>query len=378
MPELNLKGLSLGELEEFAVSLGERSYRGKQLFDWIYSKEISDFRRMTTISTALRERLSTLASIDSITPRGEQHSAGDGTTKYLFELGDGRRIESVLIPPRTAFRDDEAGSEEEQKRLTLCVSTQVGCPLDCSFCATASMGFLRNLTAGEIVDQLLAVKRLSGRKITNIVFMGMGEPLMNYDGVMKSADIISTGMGITARRITVSTAGWVPGILRMAAENRRLKLAVSLHTMKDDLRRELMPVSKKYPLASLTEAVAEYCRKTKQRVTFEYILFDGLNDTPDDVRALASLTKRVPSKVNIIPYHDIGFARQGESGRRLRPTPRVRIEEFAHNLRKLHATVFVRGSAGEEIHAACGQLAVKHTAAGRIRSKSEPPPLPAS
>lgn len=369
MPALNLKGLSLRELEEFALSLDEKSYRGKQLFDWIYTREVTDFHAMTTMSVALRERLASLAVIGSITLRDEKHSPGDGTVKYLFELGDGRKIESVLIPPRTAFRGPGAEVEEEQKRLTLCVSTQVGCALDCRFCATASMGFMRNLNAGEIVDQVLRVKQVSGKKITNIVYMGMGEPLLNYDEVMKSVEIISTGLKITARRITVSTAGWVPGILRMAGEGRRVRLAVSLHTLDEDSRRELMPVSKKYPIAELLGAVSEYYRKTKQRVTFEYVLFDGWNDTTEDARALAALTRRIPSKINIIPYHDIGFTLPAGARPALRPAPPARIEEFAGKLRDMHATVFVRGSAGENIRAACGQLAVEH--ADRARNTGQ-------
>jgi 23S rRNA (adenine2503-C2)-methyltransferase len=380
MQQTNLKGLSLRELEEFALSLGEKPYRGRQLFDWMYNKQVSDFGAMTSMSADLRERLRAGASIDSIGLVDEKRSAADGTVKFLFELADGNRIESVLIPPKTAFRrpgsDDPAGEDDEEltagaggegepgqqglKRHTLCVSTQVGCALDCIFCATASMGFTRNLTAGEIVDQVLAVRRISGEKISNVVYMGMGEPLLNYDGVMKSVDIISSGMKIAARRITVSTAGWVPGIRRMAEEGRRVKLAVSLHSLDPEARAQLMPVTKKYPLVELLEATREFTRRTGQRVTFEYILFDGWNDRDRDLKALTSLAGSLPCKVNIIPFHDIAFTLPGAVTRGLRPSPASRIDEFARRLREKNVTVFVRSSAGEDINAACGQLAVSH------------------
>jgi 23S rRNA (adenine2503-C2)-methyltransferase len=358
MTMANLKGLTLKELEEFSLSIGEQKFRGKQLFDWLYTKEASSFTEMSSLSKPLREKLSDCASIDSLNVSKTQESDEDGTTKFLFELADGKQIESVLIPPRTAFQSREAKSEEEQKRLTLCVSTQVGCPLDCKFCATGTMGFLRNLTVGEIVDQVLLVKKLSGKQITNLVYMGMGEPLMNYDNVMKSIEIISTGMKIAARRITVSTAGWAPKIRQMADENRKMKLAVSLHTLDDQERTELMPINKKYNLEELLDAVQYYYKKIKQRVTFEYILFDGWNDRDEDIRRLVSLSKRIPCKVNIIPFHSIEFTHPTGLAAKLHPTSKQRTAEFVEKLRKAHVTVFVRSSAGEDIDAACGQLAV--------------------
>ena len=359
MNKPNLKGLTLTELEDFAASIGEKKFRGKQLFDWLYTREASSFSEMTSLSKELREKLASAARIDSLALVESQVSRHDGTTKFLTELHDGKRIESVLIPPRTAFQDRKAAREEEQQRLTLCVSTQVGCALDCKFCATASMGIQRNLTAGEIVDQVLLAKKLSGRKITNLVYMGMGEPLMNYDHVMNSADIISTGVKIAAKRITVSTAGWVPKIRQMADENRKVKLAVSLHTLDDAARSELMPVNRKFPVAGLLDAVQYYYRKVKQRVTFEYILFDGWNDTAADVAKLIKLAKTVPCKLNIIPFHSIEFVHPTGIAARLHPSPPRRIEEFVRQLRAAHVTVFVRSSAGEDIDAACGQLAVK-------------------
>ncbi len=382
----NLKGLSERELEEFAVSMGEKPFRGRQLFEWMYHKRASGFAEMTDLPASFRERLETGAAIGALTLRDERRSPTDGTTKLLFGLADGRNIESVLIPPKTAYRDGDDGPpddgtdgdgteardlKQERERLTLCVSTQVGCPLDCVFCATATMGFRRNLTAGEIVDQVMAAGRVAGRKITNVVYMGMGEPLLNYDEVMKSADIISTGLKIAAKRITVSTAGWTPGIIRMADERRRVKLAISLHTLDEVARTELMPVTKKHPLPGLLDAAEYYYGRTKQRITFEYILFDGWNDTDADIRRLVALLKRIPGKVNIIPYHSIEFSLPAPMPVTLRPAPAGRIDAFARKLRDRHVTVFVRSSAGEDINAACGQLAVRHagrattTAAGK-------------
>ncbi len=359
MTERNLKGLTLPELEEFVLSIGEQKFRGKQLFEWLYTREASSFGGMTSLSKAFREKLESVAAIDEIELVRSRASAEDGTTKYLFRLRDGREIESVLIPPRTAFSGKEAVGEEEQKRMTLCISTQAGCPLDCAFCATGTMGLQRNLDTGEIIDQLAQVKRESGRRITNLVYMGMGEPLMNYGNVMNSIDILTAGFGIAARRMTLSTAGWVPGIRKLAEEKRRIKLAVSLHTLDESLRSELMPVNRKFPLALLLESVAQYYAAVKRRVTFEVILFDGLNDRQEDLRALVTIAKRIPCKINLIPFHSIGFTHPRGISARLRPTPRERIEEFARRLREAHLTVFVRSSSGEDIAAACGQLAVE-------------------
>ncbi len=355
----NLKGLTQTELEEFALSIDEQKYRGKQLFDWLYMKEAVSFSDMSSFSKSLREKLSLSATIDSLKLVEQQVSKDDGTTKFLFELHDGKRIESVLIPPRTAFKSPDAAKEEEQQRLTLCVSTQVGCPLDCKFCATATMGFSRNLTVGEIVDQVMQAKTISGKKITNVVYMGMGEPMLNYDNVMKSIEIISTGLKITAKRITISTAGWAPKIRQMADENRKAKLAVSLHTLDEKARTELMPINEKFSIKELLDALQYYYHKVKERVTFEYILFDGWNDRDIDINRLIKLSKSIPCKINMIPFHSIAFTHPSGLAAQLHPTPAKRAEEFVRKLREAHVTVFIRSSAGEDIDAACGQLAVK-------------------
>jgi 23S rRNA (adenine2503-C2)-methyltransferase len=356
MNPTNLLGLTQQELADFAEQLGESRYRGKQLYQWLYAKRATKFAAMTDVSKDLREKLAATCEIAFPTLETRQQSEGDGTTKFLFTLVDGEKIESVLIPPRLAFQNREASGEEEQRRLTVCISTQVGCPLDCKFCATASMGYRRNLTAGEIVGQVLLAHTLSGKSITNVVFMGMGEPLMNYDNVMKAADIIIHGIGIAARRVTVSTAGWTDRIRQMADEQRKVKLAVSLHSANDETRMKLMPIARKFNLRELMSSLEYYHRKTRKRVTYEYIFFDGVNDSEKDVAQFIRLARHVPCKINVIPYHSIDFVAPTGMSATLRPSPRM--EEIVEKLRASDLTVFVRSSAGEDIDAACGQLAV--------------------
>ena len=308
---------------------------------------------MTDLPKHLRSRLNDVAELDGLRVLARHTSPKDGTTKFLFGLSDGLRVESVLIPPSPRLNG-------EAKRLTLCISTQVGCPLDCKFCATGAMGFTRNLTAGEIVDQVLQVRKETTRKITNLVYMGMGEPLMNYDAVMKSVEILSNeySVAISAKRMTISTAGWADGIRRMADERRKVKLAVSLHTLDGTLRTKLMPLNRKFDLDDLLDSVKYYCRKTKQRVTFEYILLDGLNDKDEDVLHLIALSKRIPCKINVIPFHPIDFTHPTGLAATLRPPSAERMARFLEKLRTAKVPVMVRSSAGEDIEAACGQLAV--------------------
>jgi 23S rRNA (adenine2503-C2)-methyltransferase len=324
---------------------------------------------MTDLGKEFRGRLEEQAAIGGVLLRKLRRSERDGTTKFLFSLTDGLEVESVLIPPPPAPAGRPHKEEAGPGRLTLCVSTQAGCPLDCAFCATGTMGFQRNLTSGEIVDQMLSARRQSATKITNVVFMGMGEPLLNYDAVMKAADLLSDGAGIPPRRITVSTAGRVPEIRRMADEKRRFNLAVSLHSAVDATRSRLMPVNRKFSLGVLTEALEYYYRKTKQRISFEVIFFDGVNDAPADVRKLIALARRLPSKINIIPFHSIAFTNPGGFAASLEPSPRSAA--IAEELRKSHLTVTVRASSGEDIDAACGQLALGGEASqgGRARRR---------
>jgi len=351
----NLLGLTREELALFATGIGEPSYRGGQLFTWLYTKGVGGFGSMSDVGKVLRLRLEEKAEIRGVTPVTQQFSQRDGTTKFLFALRDGANIESVLIPPASAFRDGSS-SEDEQRRLTLCVSTQVGCPLGCAFCATGTMGLLRNLTPGEIIDQVLQVRRATGKKITNVVFMGMGEPLLNYDAVMAASDIMTGGIGIAAKRITVSTAGRADRIRRMGDEMRREKLAVSLHSAVNETRSRLMPINRKFGLEALMTAIEHYYRRTRQRLTYEFIFFDGVNDSDREVDRLIAFARRVPGKINVIPFHSIDFTRPSGFASSLRASPR--LEKNVDLLRRAKLTVMVRSSAGEDIDAACGQLAV--------------------
>jgi 23S rRNA (adenine2503-C2)-methyltransferase len=358
MTKTNLKGLPLLQLEAFVASIGEPRYRANQIFTWLYKHRAASFEAMTSLSQSLREHLNNTAQIEQLRLVTEQRSASDGTMKFLFALSDGMKIESVLIPPRKESIDAE-------RRLTLCISTQVGCPLDCKFCATATMGFGRNLTAGEIVDQVLAVQSIIEKPITNIVYMGMGEPMLNYDNVMISVEIISSeiGMGISPRRITISTAGYAEHIRRMADEGRKPKLALSLHSLDNETRATLMPITKKFSVEELLDALQYYCHKTRKNVMFEYILFEGINDGDGDVKKIIKASKRFPCRVNLIPFHSIGFTNPHGFSASLKGATPERVARFAKKLREADIPVFVRNSAGEDIDAACGQLAVKNEAA---------------
>ena len=350
----NLKGLSLQELEAFVTSMNEPRYRAAQIYQWLYNSQVDSFDSMTNLSIEFREKLKENATIEQFTIVTAQTSKTDGTVKFLYELSDGKRIETVLIPPRPTAVDAE-------ERMTLCVSTQVGCPLDCAFCATASMGFVRNLTASEILNQYFTAQRHSAKPITNIVFMGMGEPMLNYKNVMTAIDIFTDqqGFGISSRRITVSTAGYADKIRQMADENRKIKLALSLHSLRDDVRTELMPINKKYTTEELLSALEYYHRTTKKSVMLEYILFDGVNDSEKDIQAIVKASRRFECRVNLIPYHSIEFTHPQGYSASLHGASADRIKKFWERLRSSGVTTFIRHSAGVDIDAACGQLAVK-------------------
>jgi 23S rRNA (adenine2503-C2)-methyltransferase len=355
---LNLFGLDEQELQKACVDAGLPRFRAAQLFHWLYARGVSDFNECRNLPKELRVALAEMFVITHPVIAQEQRSA-DGTRKFLLRLADGREIETVLIP-------SESDDITEPKRLTICASTQVGCPLDCKFCATASMKLKRNLTPGEIFGQYLAVQQRSEQRITNLVFMGMGEPMLNYENVMRAVDLLThkkTG-GVAASRITISTAGIVDGIRRMADEGRKIKLAISLHATTDELRRRLMPINKKHPIDDIMQAVEYYYERMRRPITWEYILFDSLNDSDDDLRRLARLTRRVPSKVNIIPFHPIKTAYPEGLPFKLVSPRRGNIESFARRLRDLDVTVMLRSSSGKDIDAACGQLAVRHSTFG--------------
>jgi len=354
-----LLGMTRAEIESFVVALDEPTYRADQIYSWIYRRRAAAFDEMSSLGRRLRERLDACATLRTLTLLDTRKSP-DGTIKFLFRTHDGLNIESVLIPSEA--RDDQ----DEPKRRTLCISTQVGCPLDCKFCATASMKLKRNLTVGEILEQFLRVEAFAGLEITNIVYMGMGEPMLNYEATFGSAALFADPANelVPAGRITVSTSGIVDGIRRMADEGQKVKLAISLHALTNGLRNQLMPINRRWDLGELSDAVEYYYRKTRRSVTYEYILFDGLNDTDDDVRRLARMTRRVPSKVNIIPFHDIEFTEPTGIAARLRPAEPDTFDHFVARLRDAGVQVMVRSSSGREIDAACGQLAIRHESAG--------------
>lgn len=337
---IDLKGLPPDELEAFIASLGKEKYRTKQLLSWMYGKGVPDFGAMTNLSRSFREELSRIAYVSEVEEVQRTHSEDGDTTKFLFQLEDGLQIESVLI--------------REGRRRTVCLSSQVGCPLGCRFCATGRMGFRRNLSAAEIINQLIAARRSlqdAEEEVTNVVLMGMGEPLLNYENVIKAIRLMSLEMGISlgARKITLSTVGMVPGIHRLATEGLHIGLAISLNATNDATRRRLMPIAQQYSLNSLMEAVRTFSRMYDRRITFEYVLMEGVNDSLEHAQQLIHLIAHIPCKINLIPLNPIP-----DSDLR-RPSPE-RTERFQQFLFSHHFTAMLRGSKGQDIAAACGQL----------------------
>jgi 23S rRNA (adenine2503-C2)-methyltransferase len=344
--KINLKGLTLPELKEYFISIGEPPFRAEQVFNWMYDKFVDDFSKMRNIPKSLTKKLETSAQLNTLKYHSSELSESTGTKKYLFETIEGNKIEAVIIP--------------ENKRITLCISTQVGCPLDCKFCATGLMGYKKNLSAGEIFDQYkLAQKDYGKKQITNIVYMGMGEPLLNYNETVKSleifADELTTGMSL--KKITISTAGIAPKIKELADTGLRAKIAFSLHSCFEDIRTKIMPINKKYSLKENLNAVRYYTRKTGTRITFEYVMLKDLNDRDEDIKALVKLCSSLPSKINVIPFNSLEHMGPGGLSAMLRPTAKFRIEEFVQKLREKNITVMVRNTQGDDIAAACGQLA---------------------
>jgi 23S rRNA (adenine2503-C2)-methyltransferase len=339
MSRVNLVGLLPSELEDLAVELGASRYRGRQLATWMYRKSVFDLEAMSDLPKDFRQALAERAVVEVAEVEREMPSA-DGSRKLVYVLDGGSRISSVLMP------DDE--------RITLCVSTQVGCGFACGFCLTGVMGLERNLTAGEIVGQVIAANRLleEGRRATHIVFMGMGEPLANYAALVKAIRILidpKLGVGYSPRRITVSTVGLVPGIDKLGREDLKVNLAISLHATTDDVRGRLMPVNRSFDLAALMGAVKRYPLASRQRVFFEYVMLEDVNDTVDDAQRLVRLLRGVKAKVNLIPFNDW-------EGARFRRPPLARILAFQSVLLDAGLTTTVRWSKGEDIGAACGQL----------------------
>jgi 23S rRNA (adenine2503-C2)-methyltransferase len=339
LPSENLVGWSLAELEELAVKLGQARYRGRQLYQAIYARREQSFENLTDLKREFRALLAKGYRIACPEIQGEFGSR-DGAIRYLLRLEDGSAVESVYMPA--------------EKRTTLCLSSQVGCALNCKFCFTALLGAKRNLSVGEIVGQVLAitkVRSVSSRARLNIVFMGMGEPLLNLPAVMQAVKILADpdGLGIPLRRITISTAGIVPKIHELACEPARPKLAVSLNASTDEQRTALMPLNRKYPLRELLDACRAFPLRPRERLTFEYVMLDGLNDSKADAERVAALVGGIRCKVNLIPYN---------SGSELpyRPSSLERVMEFQEVLAARHIPAFVRISRGQDVGAACGQL----------------------
>ncbi|MBP7173269.1 MAG: 23S rRNA (adenine(2503)-C(2))-methyltransferase RlmN [Cloacibacterium sp.] len=339
----DIRTLSLDQLKEYFVSLGEKPFRAKQVYDWLWSKNLHSIDEMTNLSKDLRERISKEYVINPISVDQLQKSS-DGTIKNGVKLHDGLLVESVLIPTET--------------RTTACVSSQVGCSLNCEFCATARLKRMRNLEVAEIVDQVALIDQQSklyfGRPLSNIVFMGMGEPMMNYKNVVDAIKKITEpeGLGMSPRRITVSTSG-IPKMIKMLAEeDLRVKLALSLHSAIEEKRNEIMPFSDKFPLTEIMQSLQYWYEKTGNIITFEYCVWKGINDKDEDIKALIKYCKQVPSKVNLIQYNSIGDGKYDQSNP-------AAMENYVRQLEKNGITVMIRRSRGSDIDAACGQLANK-------------------
>lgn len=342
MAKENIRERTTEEIAAFLTAHGEKAFRAKQIGQWIWQRGAESFEEMTNLPKATREMLAEAFRFDRLTAERTQ-SASDGTTKTAWRTEDGEVVESVLIPGKG--------------RHTVCVSSQAGCKLGCKFCATGASGFRRDLTAGEIFSQVAAAKREAesrGSSLSNIVFMGMGEPLLNYENVMRAIGRLTAedGMGMSPYRITISTAGIPQGIRRLADEGTRCNLAVSLHAAKDAVRTSLMPVNQAYPLREVAESLKYFVEKTGTRPTFEYLLLRGINDSVEDAKALAAYCRQFPIKINVIEYNETG------DGAFRRSTERSR-DEFIRYLEGCHIVVNLRHSKGQDIDAACGQLAGK-------------------
>jgi len=363
-PKTDLKNLTLPALEQFLQGQGKERFRALQVFKWIYQQDAHSFEEMTNISKALRAELAETAFISNFEPEAVEEGS-DGTRKYLFPLEDGNSVESVLIPI--------------EGRNTLCISSQVGCAMACEFCLTGTFRLTRNLSTAEIVNQIMAVKRNLVRNppavqaeggqlpeidddgddgtpgspadIRNIVLMGMGEPLHNLDNVIPAIQIMIDGNGLqlSNRRVTVSTCGLVPEMERLGREIPNVNLAVSLNATTDELRNQIMPVNRSYPLKELLKACKEFPLPGRRKITFEYVLLGGVNDTLDDARRLLRLISDIPNKVNLIPFNE-------HEGCGFRAPTRAAIDAFHKYLIDRHVTVITRDSRGGDISAACGQL----------------------
>lgn len=346
--KIELKGMTLHEMENYFESIDEKKFRASQIYNWMYNNLVTDISQMVNIPKDLKAKLEEQVTLCTLQLSDIQRSSSTGTKKFLFKTYDNHSIETVFIP--------------DGKRNTLCVSTQIGCPLDCKFCATGLMGYTRNLSIGEIVDQyILTAAEVGKETITNIVYMGMGEPLLNFDNTLQSVSIFTKELNnrISRNRVTVSTSGIPKKIIELADSPYRVKLALSLHSAFEDIRSKIMPINIKYSLSENIEAIRYYSKVTKTSITFEYTMLSGINDRTEDVKALTKLCRSFPSKLNVIPFNSIAHMSPEGISRELIPTSKNRIDEFVAQLRNNNITVMVRDTQGDDIAAACGQLAVK-------------------
>ena len=332
----NIFGSTLEECGEIMKELGEPAYRGKQLFEWLYAKKAMSFDEMSNLSKGLREKLCQKKSLFHGKIVTCQQDPVDYTRKYLIELSDGHCIETVLMSYHHGH--------------SLCVSSQVGCSMGCAFCASTRGGRIRNLSAGEILDQIFLVEQDAEVRITNVVIMGIGEPLDNFDNVMKFIELANEGMGIGQRKITLSTCGLVPQIEKLAERDLQINLAISLHAPFQERREQLMPIAKKYSLKELLKVCNNYFTKTKRRITFEYALIDGFNDRPEDINELVALFKGIPCHINLIGLNPV--TESVYKGSR-------NVNFFSSELKKKGLNCTIRRKIGENIDAACGQLRLK-------------------
>lgn len=338
-----IQSLSLDELSQFLVSQGEQPFRAKQIFKWIYEKKVCDWDKMTDLNKGLRDKLKASFKIASIHQKKTESSLDGETIKFLWELEDGKRVESVLICA--------------PDRRTVCVSSQVGCPARCAFCASGREGLLRNLKTTEIFEQVYHIDRFlheKGERVSHVVFMGMGEPFENYDNVIKSIHLINDPLrlGISQRRITVSTVGVVEGIRRFTGENLSVNLVLSLHAPNQHIRKKIIPYARKYPLEDILDAMRDFSKESRRDITYEYTLMAGINDAPEHAEELASLLRGQQCSVNLIPYNPV-------PGLHLKRPEKESIESFRSILASSGVVATWRYTKGKDIAAACGQLALK-------------------
>lgn len=359
-PRKSALGLTLDDWIAWMEERKQSKFRAKQIVEWLFEKRVESFEEMTNLPQRLRETLAAEFEI-GLLPVVRLTGSNDTTRKFLFRLGDGRLIESVRIPANAKF------DGERSDRITLCVSSQVGCAYDCKFCASGLAGFTRNLTAGEIVSQVMTAEKETGQSIRNIVFMGMGEPLANLTNLRQALTILNAewGMNLGARHMTVSTSGLAPQIEKLATIPMQIRLAISLHGATDEVREQIMPVNRKYNIARLFEALDVWLQNKKQMVTFEYILIDGVNDTPEQAQVLAKRAKALHAKVNLIPYNTV-------EGLPWKRPSEERQDAFLRILSRANVTATIRREKGHDIDAACGQLRLQEEIAEGTIEQAEP------